>query len=110
MDASDNQIDAPEPASLRRLRQLVTTLMVTLILGMVIMVGLLVFRVGFSSKASPLPNQIELPVGEVLTGFSSSADWTVLITKDGEDVQRVHLVPNGKETITQTVTIKSSSP
>ena len=49
---TENQPDT-EPANLRRLRRLVTTLMIVLIIGFVIIVGLFVFAAVATPSADP---------------------------------------------------------
>ena len=69
-----------------------TALTVTLMLGIIIIVGLMVWRLGLSSPSVRLPEEIALPEDERLTGWAQNADYLVLITEDGGGVQRVHLV------------------
>lgn len=104
MEHTDNEFTAPEPAPIRRLRQLVTLLTLTLIVGMVVIVGLMIYRLGPGATPT-LPDQIALPSGESLISYSRSPDWTVLITRDQSDVQRVHLVAPGQADIRQTVVV-----
>ena len=108
MDSSHKQIDTPEPASLRRLRQLVTALTVTLILGMIILVGLMVFQIGRVKPQLVLPEQISLPRGETLTGVSTSPDWVILITRQEGGGQNIHIVKSGTAEIFQSVRIESA--
>lgn len=75
-------------------------------LGMIIIVGLMIWRLGPGSQTTVLPDSIPLPVGETLTGYAQNPNWLVLITTDADGVQRLHLVGPGAETIHQTVQIQ----
>ncbi len=105
MDGSDNETGGPEPAPLRRLRLLVTTLTLTLILGMVTITGLLAWRLTSGPSGPALPEAIALPPGETLTSYAISPDWTILLTRDTTGQDRLHLIPAGQTAITQTVPI-----
>jgi len=91
MTRPDTAQEPPEPPRLRALRRLVTALTVTLMLGIIIIVGLMVWRLGLSGPSVRLPEEIALPEGERLTGWAQNAENLVLITEDGAGVQRVHL-------------------
>ena len=70
-----------EPANLRLLRRLVTTLMVVMILGLLTIVGLFVMR--FASPAPPgLPQSIALPDGATPMAFTQGPDWYAVVTTD----------------------------
>ncbi|WP_316014798.1 DUF6476 family protein [Roseobacter sp. HKCCA0434] len=92
----------PEPASLRLLRRLVTTLTVVMILGVIAVVGLLVIRLQ-PADAPPLPSGITLPAGERALAITQGTDWFAVVTTDGA-AERIHiLAPDG--TLRQTVEI-----
>lgn len=84
-----------------------TALTVVMMVGMVVVVGLLVWRLtGLNDTTTALPDEIVLPEGERLTGFARNPDWLVLIT-DGPDGQRLHLAaPDGS--IRQSVEITAT--
>ncbi len=105
MSNADNDPLPPEPPQIRLLRRLVTALTVVLMLGMIVIVGLMVWRLGPRPSAPSLPAEISLPEGERLTGYAQNPDWTVLITTDEADTQRLHLLRPGSSQIRQTVTI-----
>ncbi|MSU88599.1 hypothetical protein GE300_03065 [Rhodobacteraceae bacterium 2CG4] len=110
MTHADTPDEPPEPPRIRRLRLLVTALTAVMMIGMVIVVGLLVWRLGgFGAPrmtAVDLPAQIALPAGERLTGFARNPDWLVLITET-PDGQRLHLAaPDGS--IRQSVEITAT--
>ena len=100
--------DPPEPPRIRALRRLVTALTLTLIFGMLVIVGLFIWRLAPGAKAPNLPSDITLPQGETLTGYAQNPDWTVLITTDTAGVQRLHLLRAGSETIHQTTQIRTA--
>ncbi|MCP5076135.1 MAG: hypothetical protein GY947_22925, partial [Rhodobacteraceae bacterium] len=72
-----------EPANLRFLRRLVTALTLTMIFGLLAIIGLIVMR--FSSEvATPLPTEITLPDGKSATAFTQGPDWYAVVTADNE--------------------------
>lgn len=105
----DTLPEPPEPPRIRQLRQLVTVLTLTLTVGMIVMVGLFVWRLG-GGPATPrvpvLPAEIPLPAGETLTGYAQNPDWVVLITSDEAGTQRLHLLRPGSSEIHQTTRIE----
>ena len=71
----------PEPANLRFLRILVTTLTAVMICGLLVIVGLLVIR--FSSERGPsLPEQVSLPAGTTALAITAAQDWYAVVTDD----------------------------
>ncbi len=95
-----------EPAPLRRLRRLVTLLTLTLIFGMITITGLLAWRLSTGQKFA-LPEEIALPAGEVLISYAASPGWTVVITRDRQDAQKIHIIPRGRTEIHQTVRVRT---
>ncbi len=89
------------------LRRLVTVLTLVLIVGMVLVAGLLAWRITQTPAptAASLPGEIPLPAGETLTGYAQNPDWIVLITRDAAGTQRLHLVVPGTGDIHQTTDI-----
>ncbi|MFT7596409.1 MAG: hypothetical protein ACI8R4_003744 [Paracoccaceae bacterium] len=69
-----------EPANLRFLRILVTTLTAVMIGGLLVIVGLLVMR--FSSTAPVLPDSITLPDGTKAQAFTMGKGWYAVVTGD----------------------------
>jgi len=79
--------DAPDPGTppeLRFLKRLVTTLTVTMILGLVTIVALLVIRLGGAPTLPALPDNIALPEGAGVAALTFARDWIVVITEAGE--------------------------
>ncbi|MEX0283068.1 MAG: DUF6476 family protein [Paracoccaceae bacterium] len=71
----------PEPANLRFLRILVTTLTAVMICGLLVIVTLLVMR--FSSDPVPqLPERVELPEGTRALAITAARDWYAIVTDD----------------------------
>ena len=67
-----------EPASLRFLRRLVTTLTAVMIVGVLIVITLLVTRL--NQTPPPLPDQITLPAGVTAQAFTQGPDWYAVVT------------------------------
>ena len=78
--------DTPDPAglppSLTFLRWLVIVLMITMIVGVITIVGLLVTRM--PSGAGPvLPESLTLPEGAKAEAVTVGADFVLVVTTDG---------------------------
>ena len=74
-----------EPANLRFLRRLVTTLTVVMILGLLTIIALFVMRFanpGTSPGPLALPDSITLPEGTIATAFTKGDDWIAIVTED----------------------------
>ncbi|WP_417673194.1 DUF6476 family protein [Pseudodonghicola sp.] len=91
---------APEPASLRMLRRLVTTLMVVMILGVVVIVGLLVTRLS-SDRTPALPDHLTLPAGAKAEAVTLGKGWVAVVTGD----QRILIFDAGTGALRKTVTL-----
>ena len=83
MDKTGTPQDAPElPPSLRFLQRLVTVLTVTMILGVIAMVGLLVTRLPQVSATPVLPAGLTLPDGARVAGVTMGTGWIAVVTTD----------------------------
>ena len=83
MDKSGTPQDAPElPPSLRFLQRLVTVLTVTMILGVIAMVGLLVTRLPQVSATPVLPAGLTLPDGARVAAVTMGTGWIAVVTTD----------------------------
>ena len=83
MDKSGTPQDAPElPPSLRFLQRLVTVLTVTMILGVIAMVGLLVTRLPQVSATPVLPAGLTLPDGARVAAVTLGTGWIAVVTTD----------------------------
>ncbi len=89
-DSTDD--DFPEPPRLRRLRWLVTALLVTLILGMIAIVALLAIRITGGSAPVSLPPEIRLPEGETAGAVTLGGDWLAIVTTDTAGRQRIRVL------------------
>ncbi|MEM7507591.1 MAG: DUF6476 family protein [Pseudomonadota bacterium] len=103
--------DAPEPPSLRRLRMLVTTLMVVLILGMVSIVAVLVIRLGgfggggVSPAIQPIDaTAFEMPLGAEVTALGRGSNMVLVWLRlpDGAEVLHEYDAATG--------TLRSATP
>ena len=77
------------PPSLRFLKGLVITLMITMIVGVITIVGLLVTRLPdgaapMSSDTSLLPESLTLPEGVVAEAVTAGKGWFAVVTTDQE--------------------------
>ncbi|WP_047995669.1 DUF6476 family protein [Puniceibacterium sp. IMCC21224] len=89
----------PEPANLKFLRRLVTVLTVTMIAGLIIVLGLLVTRLG--ARGPALPDTITLPDGTSATAFTQGDNWYAVVTKDN----RILIFDRLTGALRQTVTL-----
>lgn len=87
------EIDPKEAARLTLLRRLVTTMLVVMIGGFLVLIGLLVTRFPeMNGDAAPvafdLPDQIALPEGSAPTAFTRGSDWIAIISQSetGEEI------------------------
>jgi Flp pilus assembly protein protease CpaA len=99
--------DAPDPAlppSLRFLKWLVILLTITMIAGVITIVGLLVTRMpqAFSAPAPSLPDGFTLPPGTEAQAVTFGAGWIAVVTdddrilifgRDGRLRQEVAIIP-----------------
>lgn len=94
----------PEPANLRFLRRLVTTLAIVMIVAVIAIVALLVIRLNNVAPAADFPAGIVTPSGERLRAATLGDGWTAIVTVDQAGAERIHVLrPDG--TIRQTVVI-----
>ena len=69
-----------EPAQLKFLRRLVTTLTAVMIGGLVVVISLLVIRL--SDKAPALPASVTLPEGTEAQAITFGSNWIAVVTTD----------------------------
>lgn len=72
-----------EVRHLKYLKWLVTILTVTMIGGVLTVVGLLVMQFG-AMRDIPLPDEIELPDGSKAVAFTQGDDWYAVVTEADE--------------------------
>lgn len=78
--------DTPDPAlppSLRFLKALVITLMITLIGGVIAMVFVLVTRLPGTATLPHLPTSLALPAGAKAQAITFGPGWIGVVTADG---------------------------
>jgi Family of unknown function (DUF6476) len=73
-------IESDEPANLRFLRRLVTSLTVVMMLGLLVVIGLLVTRL--RDRGPALPQQITLPDGAAPLAVTAGQGWYAVVTQD----------------------------
>jgi len=104
---NDAPLEPEEPANLKFLRRLVTTLTGTMIVGVVVIIGLLVMRI--NSKPAPtasgpdLPASITLPNGTRATAYTVGNGWYAVVTTAGE----ILIYDTDSGILRQTITIKN---
>jgi Flp pilus assembly protein protease CpaA len=70
------------PPSLRLLQRLVTILTVTMILGVITVVGLLVTRMPQPNAGPVLPSALVLPAGAKAAAVTMGTGWIAVVTTD----------------------------
>ena len=73
--------NAPEPAQLKFLRRLVTTLTAVMIFGLITIIALIVIRM-MTPAGPPLPDVVTMPDGARATAFTRGPDWYAVVTDD----------------------------
>lgn len=89
--APDSEV-FPEPPGLRRLRRLVTALTITLIVGVITIVGLLVIRLSRVTPPPELPASVALPAGESARAMTLGEGWVAVVTVDRAGAERIRVI------------------
>lgn len=66
------------------MKRLVVVLTSVMILGLIVIIGLLVTRIGMAPAPLALPGQITLPQGARVEALTLARDWVVVLTEGGE--------------------------
>jgi Flp pilus assembly protein protease CpaA len=76
--------DTPLPPSLRLLKWLVIVLTLTMIGGVITVVGLIVTRMpqAFTAAAPTVPENLALPDGTMAAAVTFGTGWTAVVTTD----------------------------
>ncbi len=69
-----------------------TALTVTLILGVITIVGLLVIRLSRLAPPPPLPATVQLPAGEKAMAMTLGSDWLGVVTIDAAGTERIRVL------------------
>ena len=93
---------SPEPANLKFLRRLVTTLTAVMIGGLLILITLIVIRVQQPFPGLAIPEQITLPGGITATAFTATADWYAVVSSDNQ----ILIYDRVTHELTQTIDVK----
>ena len=76
-------LQEPElPPSLRFLKHLVTVLTITMIVGVITVVGLLVTRMPQANSAPVVPANLTLPPGAKAAAVTMGTGWIAVVTTD----------------------------
>ena len=103
-----NEIPIPEPElppSLRFLKRLVTVLTITMILGVITVVGLLVTRLTAVAPVASLPEGMRLPAGTSMAAVTFGTGWIAVVT-----TQNHILIYDTAGTLRQNLKIDINSP
>ena len=102
----DIPLPEPElPPSLRFLKRLVTVLTVTMILGVITVVGLLVTRLTQVAPVASLPEGMSLPAGAEMAAVTFGTGWIAVVT-----TQNHILIYDAAGTLRQDLKIDINSP
>lgn len=77
----DNHISEREPANLRFLRVLVTTLTAVMIGGVATIVLLLVMKLGQTPVQPALPPELQLPAGAEASAVTYGSGWIAIVDR-----------------------------
>jgi Flp pilus assembly protein protease CpaA len=94
------------PPSLRFLKWLVIVLMITMIAGVITIVGLLVTRMPDGQAAFTLPDNLVLPAGAEPEALTMGKGWIAVVTRDG---RILIFTPDGKMIQEIAVTTEAAS-
>ncbi|MEP3345594.1 MAG: DUF6476 family protein [Litoreibacter sp.] len=97
------EIPAEEPANLKFLRRLVTTLTATMIVGLVVMITLVVIRLNAGAPDIAIPDYITLPDGTETTAFTQAPTWYAVVTSDN----RILIFDRDSGELTQEIKVNS---
>ena len=100
---SDPEFPAEEPANLKFLRRLVTTLTATMIVGLVVIITLVVIRLNSATPELALPDYIALPDGTRATAFTQTSNWYAVVTDD----DKIIIFNRDSGEITQVISVNS---
>ncbi|WP_282078606.1 DUF6476 family protein [Epibacterium ulvae] len=100
-DPVPSEFQQEEPAQLKFLRRLITTLTAVMICGLVVVVALLVIRL--SNDGPDLPENIALPDGIEAKAVTFGEGWIAVVTAD----DRILVLNNLTGQIQQEILIKS---
>ncbi|WP_282093381.1 DUF6476 family protein [Epibacterium ulvae] len=100
-DPVPSEFQQEEPAQLKFLRRLITTLTAVMICGLVVVVALLVIRL--SDDGPDLPENIALPDGIEAKAVTFGEGWIAVVTAD----DRILVLNNLTGQIQQEILIKS---
>jgi molybdopterin-binding protein len=91
--------EIPEPAPVRRLRLLVTTLMVVLIAGMITVTAALVIRLGIgggtempATLAPVSADSLTLPAGAEIRALGRGPGEVLVLTRDADGAERLRIL------------------
>lgn len=105
MDKSE-PTDAPDGKSLLWLRRLVVALALTMMGGLIVLVGLAASLVMSRDGDADWPGSLALPDGESVLAVTRGTDWLAVVTRGTDGVERIHIMSPDGETLRQTVPIR----
>lgn len=94
------------PPSLRFLKALVILLTLTMIVGVITIVGVIVTRMPQAMQRAPaLPDSVTLPDGTRATAFTQGSDWYAVVTAQDQ----ILIFDRATGALRQTVTLQGGS-
>ena len=72
------------PPDLRFLKRLVVVLTSVMIVGLIVLLGLLVTRLGRAPVPFALPDQITLPEGTSVEAVTMASRWIIVVTREDD--------------------------
>ncbi|MEC7763858.1 MAG: DUF6476 family protein [Pseudomonadota bacterium] len=93
-------LTGPDAGLVRYLKWLVTTLTVTMIVGLVVLIAVIVMRLN-ETPGQSFPDQIALPEGTTASAITRGSDWIAVVTSD----DRILIFDLTGQTLRQEITV-----
>lgn len=93
-------LTGPDAGLVRYLKWLVTTLTVTMIVGLVVLIAVVVMRLN-ETPGQSFPDEIALPAGATAIAITRGSDWIAVVTSD----DRILIFDTTGQTLRQEITV-----
>ncbi|MEM9434427.1 MAG: DUF6476 family protein [Pseudomonadota bacterium] len=100
MQDTPDDAPLPEPANLKFLRRLVTTLTATMIVGLLVLIATVVIRL--QPPSVQFPDTVSLPDGTTPMAYTQGPGWTAVVTTDS----KILIFDAGTGALRQTIEIE----